>query len=44
MASSVREVQSVAAIEDREFAETGEVTRKVAGVFAAHVEDVLGRG
>jgi branched-chain amino acid aminotransferase len=43
MASSVREVQSVAAIEDREFPETGEVTRKVAGAFAAHVNDVLGR-
>lgn len=44
MASTVREVQSVAAIEDREFPETGEVTRKVAAAFAAHVDDVLGRG
>ena len=44
MASSVREVQSVAAIEDREFGETGEVTHKVAAAFAAHVDDVLGRG
>ena len=43
MASTVREVQPVAAIEAREFLETGEVTRKVAAAFAAHVDDVLGR-
>jgi len=43
MASTVREVQSVAAIEDTELPETGEVTRKVAAVFAAHVDEVLGR-
>ena len=41
MASTVREVQSVAAIEDREFGETGEVTRKAAAAFAAHVDEVL---
>ncbi len=43
MASTVREVQSVAAIEDREFPELGEVTRKVVAAFAAHVDDVLKR-
>ncbi|MBA3437169.1 MAG: aminotransferase class IV [Thermoleophilaceae bacterium] len=43
MASTVREVQPVAAIEDREFGETGEMTRKVAAAFSAHVDDVLGR-
>jgi branched-chain amino acid aminotransferase len=43
MSSTVREVQPVAAIEDREFAETGEVTRKVAAAFTAHVDDVMGR-
>lgn len=43
MSSTVREVQSVAAVEDREFPETGEVTRKAAAAFTAHVDDVLGR-
>ena len=43
MSSTVREVQSVAAIEHREFPETGEVTRKVAAAFTAHVDDVLSR-
>lgn len=44
MASTVREVQPVAAIEDREFGETGEVTRKVAAAFTAHVDEELNRG
>ncbi len=43
MSSTLREAQSVAAIEDREFPDPGEVTRKVAGMFRAHVDDVLGR-
>ncbi len=43
MASTVREVQSVAAIEDREFPEAGEVTRQAAAAFAAHLDDVLNR-
>jgi branched-subunit amino acid aminotransferase/4-amino-4-deoxychorismate lyase len=42
LASTTREVQSVAAIEGREFPETGEVTRKAAAAFRAHVESVLG--
>jgi branched-chain amino acid aminotransferase len=42
LASTVREVQSVAAIEEREFDETGEVTRKAAAAMRAHVESVLG--
>lgn len=42
LASTTREVQSVAAIEDREFAETGEVTRKVAGALRAQIESELG--
>jgi len=41
LASTVREVQSVAAVEEREFAETGEVTRKAAAAFRAHVEAEL---
>ena len=41
LASTVREVQSVAAVEDREFEETGEVTRKAAAAFRAHVESEL---
>ena len=44
VASTTREVQSVAAIEDREFPETGEVTRKAAAALRAHVESVLGPG
>ncbi len=42
LASTTREVQSVAAIEDREFPETGEVSRKAAAVLRAHIESVLG--
>jgi branched-chain amino acid aminotransferase len=38
LASTVREVQSVAAVEEREFPATGEVTRKAAAAFRAHVE------
>jgi branched-subunit amino acid aminotransferase/4-amino-4-deoxychorismate lyase len=41
LASTVREVQSVAVVEDREFPETGEVTRKAAAAFRAHVEAEL---
>ncbi|MFL5868863.1 MAG: aminotransferase class IV, partial [Thermoleophilaceae bacterium] len=41
LASTVREVQSVAAVEEREFPETGEVTRKAAAAFRAHVESEL---
>ncbi len=42
IASTTREVHSIAAIEDREFPEVGEVTRKAAAAFRAHVEDLLG--
>ena len=42
LASTTREVQSVAAIEDRELPETGEVTRKATAAFRAHVEQALG--
>jgi branched-chain amino acid aminotransferase len=41
LASTVREVQSVAAVEDKEFPESGEVTRKAAAAFRAHVESEL---
>ncbi len=41
IASTTREVHSVAAIEGREFPEVGEVTRKAAAVFRAHVDEVL---
>ena len=41
LASTVREAQSVAVIEQREFEETGEVTRKAEAAFRAHVESVL---
>jgi hypothetical protein len=34
-------VHSISAIEDREFPETGEVTRKAAAAFRAHVESLL---
>jgi branched-chain amino acid aminotransferase len=44
LASTSREVQSVAAIEGTEFPETGEVTRKAAAAMRAHVESVLGPG
>ena len=42
LASTTREVQSVAAIEEREFEETGEVTRKAAAALRAHVDSVRG--
>ena len=38
IASTTREVHSVAAIEDRDLGEVGEVTRKAAAVFRAHVD------
>jgi len=41
IASTTREVHSISAIEEREFPETGEVTRKVAAAFRAHVENLL---
>ena len=41
LASTTREVQSVAAIEDREFPEVGELTRKAAAAFRAHVDQSL---
>ena len=41
LASTTREVQPIAAVEDREFAEIGEVTRKAAAAMRAHVEDEL---
>ena len=41
LASTVREVQSVAAVEEREFPETGEVTRKAEAAFRAHLEAEL---
>jgi branched-chain amino acid aminotransferase len=41
LASTVREVQSVATIEQREFPETGEVTRKAAAAFRAQLENEL---
>jgi branched-chain amino acid aminotransferase len=41
LASTVREVQSVAAVEEQDFPETGEVTRKAAAAFRAHVEAEL---
>ncbi len=44
MASTTREGQSVSAIDDREFPETGEVTRKVAAAFAAHRDEILAAG
>jgi branched-subunit amino acid aminotransferase/4-amino-4-deoxychorismate lyase len=42
LASTIREVQSIGAIEDTEFAE-GPRTREAAGAFRAHVEQALGR-
>jgi branched-chain amino acid aminotransferase len=41
LASTVREVQSVAAIEDREFPETGDRTREAAATVRAHIEESL---
>jgi branched-subunit amino acid aminotransferase/4-amino-4-deoxychorismate lyase len=42
IASTTREVHSVVAIEDRDLGEVGEVTRKAAAVFRAHVDSLLG--
>jgi branched-chain amino acid aminotransferase len=42
LASTTREVQSVGGIEERDFPEAGEVTRKAAGVVRAHIEQALG--
>ena len=42
LASTTREVQPVAAVEQREFEETGEVTRRAAAVMRAHVDAELG--
>ena len=42
--SSVREVQPVGTIEDREFGEPGERTRAAAAAFRAHVEQELAAG
>jgi branched-chain amino acid aminotransferase len=42
LASTIREVQSIAAIEDVEY-EEGPRTREAAAAFRAHVEDELGR-
>jgi branched-chain amino acid aminotransferase len=41
IASTTREVHSIAAIEHHELPETGEVTRKAAAAFRAHVESLL---
>ena len=41
LASTTREVQSVAAIEGTEFPEAGELTRKAAAAFRAHVDQWL---
>lgn len=43
VASTAREVHPVAAIEEREFEEAGEVTRKAAAAFSAHIDELLGR-
>ena len=43
VASTAREVHPVAAIEDRQFEQVGEVTRKAAGAFSAHIDELLGR-
>jgi branched-subunit amino acid aminotransferase/4-amino-4-deoxychorismate lyase len=42
VASSIREVQPVGRIEDREFGEPGDRTRAAAAAFRAHVEEELG--
>jgi len=44
MASTTREGQSVSAIDDRDFPEPGEVTRKVAAALAAHRDQSLASG
>jgi branched-subunit amino acid aminotransferase/4-amino-4-deoxychorismate lyase len=43
VASSIREVQPVGAIEDRELGEPGLRTREAAEAFRSHVEEELGR-
>ncbi len=43
VASSIREVQPVGTIEDRDFGEPGERTRAAATAFREHVEEELGR-
>lgn len=43
VASTAREVHPVAAIEDVEFEQVGEVTRKAAAAFSAHIDQLLGR-
>ena len=43
VASTAREVHPVAAIEDRQFEQVGEVTRKAAAAFSAHIDELLGR-
>jgi branched-subunit amino acid aminotransferase/4-amino-4-deoxychorismate lyase len=43
VASSVREVQPVGAIEDRDFGEPGERTREATAAFRAHINEELGR-
>ncbi len=43
VASSIREVQPVGTIEDRDFGEPGERTRAAAAAFREHVEEELGR-
>ena len=43
VASTAREVHPVSAIEDREFEQVGEVTRKAAAAFSAHIDELLGR-
>jgi branched-chain amino acid aminotransferase len=42
VASTTREVQSVAAVEDREFPETGPVTKEAAEALRAHIRSELG--
>jgi len=42
LASTTREVHSVSAIEDHRLPETGELTRKSAAAFRAHVDELLG--
>jgi branched-chain amino acid aminotransferase len=44
VASSIREVQPVGAIEEREFGEPGERTLAARDTFRAHIEEELGRG
>ncbi|HEV2723412.1 MAG TPA: aminotransferase class IV [Thermoleophilaceae bacterium] len=44
LASTTREVQPVAAIEDTELSGPGELTRKAAAAFRAHVDEALAGG